>query len=374
MLQLVAMLMFTSLSASQRRIHKDGFTIVELLVVIVIIAILAAVTTVAYQGVQNRAVRSSLSNTLSNTVKQLEADKVDRGSYAPSLSSITGSSASNNTGVEFEYTSNGLEYCVTAKLNNVAMHSKSSERTPTNGVCEGHAELVTGPISDPVVHTQTGTFNTRQPPTGGLSVPIKVNYNLQPNDYVFILYNADYYTDIALKKPDGTAIQPLYSKSMGPSGYSRHIAFGTSGLSGEATISAVACWSPSCSYDGPTVEAGYIVYVIKGLGGAPKVTATSTAYGVQPPYNSVFAPDAQPLPARKLAIYSYVYYGNRTPQFQDASEPTLTWSVDATSSDTATDQVAARHAYTTSSTNVKFNMIIPSSGAAYSGAVLFTIQ
>ena len=38
---------------------KQGFTIVELLIVIVVIAILAAITIVAYNGIQNRAKASS---------------------------------------------------------------------------------------------------------------------------------------------------------------------------------------------------------------------------------------------------------------------------------------------------------------------------
>ena len=35
--------------------HKTGFTIIELLIVIVVIGILAAIVTVTYQGVQNKA-------------------------------------------------------------------------------------------------------------------------------------------------------------------------------------------------------------------------------------------------------------------------------------------------------------------------------
>lgn len=38
---------------------KSGFTIVELLIVVVVIAILAAITIVAYNGIQNRAKKSS---------------------------------------------------------------------------------------------------------------------------------------------------------------------------------------------------------------------------------------------------------------------------------------------------------------------------
>ena len=39
---------------------RTGFTIVELLIVIVVIAILAAITIVAYTGIQDRATQSSL--------------------------------------------------------------------------------------------------------------------------------------------------------------------------------------------------------------------------------------------------------------------------------------------------------------------------
>jgi prepilin-type N-terminal cleavage/methylation domain-containing protein len=39
-----------------RKVHNhSGFTIVELLIVIVVIAILAALSVVAYNGIQNRA-------------------------------------------------------------------------------------------------------------------------------------------------------------------------------------------------------------------------------------------------------------------------------------------------------------------------------
>ena len=44
-----------SLDKSMLKYRNRGFTFVELLIVIVVIAILAAITVVAYSGIQNRA-------------------------------------------------------------------------------------------------------------------------------------------------------------------------------------------------------------------------------------------------------------------------------------------------------------------------------
>lgn len=52
---------------------ERGFTIVELLIVVVIIGILAAIVIVAYNGVTNRAKSSKSAATASSIVKKLEA-------------------------------------------------------------------------------------------------------------------------------------------------------------------------------------------------------------------------------------------------------------------------------------------------------------
>ena len=60
---------------------KTGFTIVELLIVIVVIGILAAITIVAFNGVQARAKDSTRSNDLTAIQKALELYKTDNGTY-----------------------------------------------------------------------------------------------------------------------------------------------------------------------------------------------------------------------------------------------------------------------------------------------------
>lgn len=61
-----------------------GFTIVELLIVIVVIAILATITIVAFNGVQDRAHYSAMQQDFAKLHKALEMYKVDHGEYPDS--------------------------------------------------------------------------------------------------------------------------------------------------------------------------------------------------------------------------------------------------------------------------------------------------
>lgn len=58
----------------------SGFTIVELLIVIVVIAILAAISIAAYSGIQQRANDSAVRNDLSNLAKKQELFRIDDAS------------------------------------------------------------------------------------------------------------------------------------------------------------------------------------------------------------------------------------------------------------------------------------------------------
>jgi type II secretion system protein G len=65
---------------------RSGFTIVELLIVIVIIGILAAITIVAYNGIQQRARDSARTSDIAGVQKALELYRADNGVY-PSVGS-----------------------------------------------------------------------------------------------------------------------------------------------------------------------------------------------------------------------------------------------------------------------------------------------
>lgn len=66
---------------------QTGFTIVELLIVIVIIGILAAITVVAYNGIQQRAKNQQASSDLANLAKAIHLARINDGKV---LKDITG--------------------------------------------------------------------------------------------------------------------------------------------------------------------------------------------------------------------------------------------------------------------------------------------
>ena len=87
---------------SSRLNSRSGFTIVELLIVIVVIGVLAAISVVAYNGVQNRAKVSITKTDLSNNVKKLEEYRAVHDRY-PRLTDSWGTwyLELKNAGVKF---------------------------------------------------------------------------------------------------------------------------------------------------------------------------------------------------------------------------------------------------------------------------------
>ena len=73
---------------NQRVPDRYGFTIVELLIVIVVIAILATISVVAYNGIQNRANDTAVQSDLKNIAKKFELYKVEKDVYPVGSSQI----------------------------------------------------------------------------------------------------------------------------------------------------------------------------------------------------------------------------------------------------------------------------------------------
>lgn len=64
---------------------QKGFTIVELLIVIVVIGILASITIVAFNGIQARARDNGRITKIKSIAKAIELYKIDNGRYPPIL-------------------------------------------------------------------------------------------------------------------------------------------------------------------------------------------------------------------------------------------------------------------------------------------------
>ncbi len=93
-----------------QRFHR-GFTIVELIIVIVVIAILATVGVVAYNGTQQRAASTVLQSDLRGASEKLDIDQSKNGAYPSTATDLAAS-----PGTTFTYrSSDSASYCLSAK-------------------------------------------------------------------------------------------------------------------------------------------------------------------------------------------------------------------------------------------------------------------
>lgn len=86
-----------------------GFTIVELLIVIVVIAILAAISVVAYTGIQNRANNAAVEADISAIIKKLELAKIDLGHYPQSFTEFPNFKISK---LAYDTSNSNVNYCL----------------------------------------------------------------------------------------------------------------------------------------------------------------------------------------------------------------------------------------------------------------------
>lgn len=124
----------------RNRTQTLGFTIVELLIVVVVIAILAAITIVAYNGITKQATESVLKSDLRQVSTQLGMVKAEDGAYPDSDSGLKVSSGTN-----LQYTKNSDDaFCATVQAKGQSFFLNSANGAIEAGQCATHTPPAAG--------------------------------------------------------------------------------------------------------------------------------------------------------------------------------------------------------------------------------------
>lgn len=138
------------------RTGRAGFTIVELLIVVVVIAILAAITIVAYNGVTRRAVASSLQTEITSAIKAAEQKKIQSGldTYPASKTDLGMADSSN-----LSYFSTAISYCVEATKDGQTFSASSANTAIINKPCAENGLIGWWPLNGNATDSSSSGYN-----------------------------------------------------------------------------------------------------------------------------------------------------------------------------------------------------------------------
>lgn len=165
--------------------NQRGFTIVELLIVVVVIAILAAITIVSYNGITRQANEASAKSNAATAQKKLATWFIENNDSFPSSLSQVGLADTNS--ISYQYTVDNSTtpkgYCVTVYANGIQYRigkdftytsgttSTLNEANPSAGACPGHTGgqplTITNLHTNPSVEMNASTFTA---PNGSTAV------------------------------------------------------------------------------------------------------------------------------------------------------------------------------------------------------------
>ncbi|MBL8159359.1 prepilin-type N-terminal cleavage/methylation domain-containing protein [Candidatus Saccharibacteria bacterium] len=138
----------------KRRTAQNGFTIVELLIVIVIIGILAVLAIGAFSRSQDQARAASVQSDLKSSAKQLEQAKAETGTYPTTGSGLP---ASPNTAYQYAYDATADTFCLTGTNGSQSFKVTTGALTPVSGGCPGHGVGGVAPITNLITNPTSET-------------------------------------------------------------------------------------------------------------------------------------------------------------------------------------------------------------------------
>lgn len=281
-----------------------GFTIAELLVVIVIIGIITAISYVAYNGVQDRAVATSLQSDLLNASDLLNVDQANSStgvfptllSQADEGNGITFSKNTDNTYV-VNNTNTPKTFCLTATKNSQS-YFVTQEGKPMPGPC-------------PVLYLDAG-IPTSYPETGTT------------------------WTDLSGKGHNGTISGTTYTTNEGGNlifnGTSDKAAYTTGGFlpTGDSVKTIMFWYKPNAGMSTSNIAFGYGCSNAEGMSCSSQGAGTylgawanTSSIGVHLETCQVSGP-ATPSPTSGWHLYTAVFNGNNTVTFYvDGASPII---------------------------------------------------
>ncbi|MCX6728445.1 MAG: prepilin-type N-terminal cleavage/methylation domain-containing protein [Candidatus Saccharibacteria bacterium] len=159
------------------RNRSSGFTIVELLVVIVVIGILAAITIVSYANISQKAVATSITSDLDSASRQLKLYQIDHGTYPALPLTVSGNKYCP---------SDDNRYCFKASPGNTFTYTNVAPSTFNLRNENSSISYSTTNNSQPTISNVTNSSNTC--PTGFIPVPGSGTYDT--NDFCVMKYEA----------------------------------------------------------------------------------------------------------------------------------------------------------------------------------------